>query len=202
MLTRGVTDVIAVQGFAPTFVPEEDRRLAEKVDYLGTLKLIAAAEAAQLPGRFVLLTSLGINANTTSAKLLDSSLGGVLVQKARAEATLRASRKLDWCIVRPGLLQKETVQGGLVLGPEDRFIGDAARDGAGLGSGGTKLKCASPFLASSGAVCAATRQQVAEVCVEALTGDARLYSRRVVEVVARPDVPVGQPWRVVERGES
>ena len=50
------------------------------------------------------------------------------------------------------------------------------------------MKCSSPFLASSGAVCAATRAQVASVCVAAL--DTPLFSRRIVEVVARPDVPV------------
>lgn len=33
--------------------------------------------------------------------------------------------------------------------------------------------------------------QVAQVCVAALNGDAQLYSRRVIEVVARPDVPAG-----------
>ena len=184
MLSRGVTDVICTLGFSPTFVPDEDRKLAEAIDYLGTLKLIQAAEAAKIPGRFVLLSSLGTNSTTQSARMLDSSLGGVLGQKALAERALRASPVLDWCIVRPGLLLKEKVQAPLLLGPEDRFVGDAVQDGRGLGD--TRLKCASPFLASQGAVCAATRGQVAEVCVAALTGDAGLFSRRVVEVVARP----------------
>jgi hypothetical protein len=84
----------------------------------------------------------------------------------------------------------------LVLGPAGRFVGDALTDGLGLGA--AKVKCASPFLASSGAVCAATRQQVADVCVDALTGDAARYSRRVVEVVARPEIPVSGPWRRVD----
>ena len=45
-------------------------------------------------------------------------------------------------------------QGGVLLGSEDRFTGDAARDRVdGLGA---PVKCASPFLASSGAVCSAT----------------------------------------------
>ena len=192
MLRLGVTDVVCAAGFSPTFVPEEDRRLAEAVDYLGTLKLITAAEAAKLPGRFVLVSSLGVNAlsSSSSAKLLDSSLGNVLVQKAAAEKALKAvpSTGLDWTIVRPGLLLKETTQGGILLGPEDRWTGaDAERDRQGLGP---PVKCASPFLASSGAVCAATRRQVAEVCVAALTGEPSLFSRRVVEVVARPDVPI------------
>ena len=48
MISRGVTDVICTLGFSPTFIPETDRRLAEQVDYLGTLKLIAAAEVLLL----------------------------------------------------------------------------------------------------------------------------------------------------------
>ena len=116
--------------------------------------------------------------------MLDESLGDVLKQKYKAEVALRRSR-LDWCIVRPGLLLKEKTQGGVLLGPADRWVGDAERDRAGLGG---PVKCSSPFLASSGAVCAATRAQVASVCVAAL-GSPR-FSRRVVEVVARPDVPV------------
>ena len=55
---------------------------------------------------------------------------------------------------------------------------------------GPPVKCASPFLASSGAVCAATRLQVAKVCVAALR-DEKTFSRRVVEVVTRPEVPDG-----------
>ena len=43
--------------------------------------------------------------------------GGVLLQKGRAEAELRRSSGLDWAILRPGLLQKEAVQGGVLLGP-------------------------------------------------------------------------------------
>ena len=140
----------------------------------------------------MLVSSLGVNAlsSSSSAKLLDSSLGNVLVQKAAAEKALKAvpSTGLDWTIVRlRSLLLKETTQGGILLGPEDRWTGaDAERDRQGLGP---PVKCASPFLASSGAVCAATRRQVAEVCVAALTGEPSLFSRRC-EVVARPDVPV------------
>ena len=185
LISRDVSDVICTVGFAPTFIPEKDRELAYAVDYLGTLRLIEAAEAADLRGRFVLVSSLGVNASTESARLLDASLGRVLRQKRAAEAALQAST-LDWTIVRPGLLQKEVTQGGILLGPADRWTGDAVRDREGLGP---PVKCASPFLASSGAVCAATRLQVAQVCVSALSGDAKVYSRRVVEVVARPDVP-------------
>ena len=180
----GITDVIDAAGFKPTMIPEQDRALARAVDYDGTLRLIAAAERARLPGRFVLVSSLGVNATSASAKMLDESLGDVLKQKYKAEVALRRSR-LDWCIVRPGLLLKEKTQGGVLIGPADRWVGDAERDRAGLGG---PVKCSSPFLASSGAVCAATRAQVASVCVAAL--GAPRFSRRIVEVVARPDVPV------------
>ena len=57
------------------------------------------------------------------------------------------------------------------------------------------VKCASPFVASGGAVCAATRQQVARVCVAALEGGPR-YSRRVIEVVTRPEVADDGTMRV------
>ena len=199
LLTRSITDVIYTVGFSPTFLPEEDRRLARAVDYLATVSLIQACEAAKLPGRFVLVSSLGVNATgSSSARLLDESLGGVLGQKRQAEDSLRASR-LEWVIVRPGLLQgTDRAQGGVLLGPAERWVGDAEADRAGLGG---PVKCASPFLASSGAVCAATRLQVAQVCVAALGSGAGAtdddgFSRRVVEVVARPDVPQGE-MRVV-----
>ena len=52
-------------------------------------------------------------ASSPSARLLDSSLGNVLVQKRAAEQALRESG-LDWAIVRPGLLQQERVAGGIV----------------------------------------------------------------------------------------
>ena len=200
MRSRGVTDVICTVGFTPTFVPADDRKLAAAVDNEGTRRLIAAADAAQLSGRFVLVSSLGIARSTQSARMLDSSLGGVLEQKAAAESALRAT-KLDWCIVRPGLLQKEAVQGGVLIGAADRFTGDAARDGDGLGGA---VKCASPFLASSGAVCAATRAQVASICVAALSGERAVFSRREVEVVTRPDVPLdeGPGYRVATRART
>ena len=51
------------------------------------------------------------------------------------------------------------------------------------------------MVASGGAVCAATRQQVARVCVAALEGGPR-YSRRVLEVVTRPEVADDGTMRV------
>lgn len=140
MLRLGVSDVICAVGFSPTFIPEQDRQLAEAVDYYGTLRLVSAAEACKLPGRFVLLSSLGVGSlsSSPSARLLDGSLGNVLVQKAAAERALKATGQsgqpgqpgaggrsggLDWTIVRPGLLLKEATQGGVLLGPEDRWTG-------------------------------------------------------------------------------
>lgn len=117
---------------------------------------------------------------------------GVLQQKRAAEAALRSS-SLCWTIVRPGLLLgKVGQQGGLLLGGPGRWTGDTLADRVdGAGMRATPLKCASPFLVSSGAVCAATRLQVAEVCVMALTDADGLFSSRIVEVVAHPDVPQG-----------
>ena len=169
MLARGVTDLIYAVGFSPTFVPADDRTKAAAVDYAGTLRLIAAAEAAKLPGRFVLVSSLGVNATTQSAQLLDGSLGGVLGQKALAEAALRRSA-LDWCIVRPGLLQKEVTQGGVLLGPEDRWTA-TRRDREGLG-GPVKAPTLSRVERRRlrGHARAGRR-----VCVAALSGDARTF---------------------------
>ena len=150
------------------------------------MRLIRAAAAAGLPGRFVLVSSLGIDLTTPSARLLDASLGGVLRQKAKAEAALRGTAGLDWAIVRPGLLDVTRPAGGVLLGPAGRWTGDAARDAVGPGG---PVACATPFVASSGAVCAATRRQVAEVCVAAVREGG--FSRRVVEVVARPEVALG-----------
>ncbi len=197
LVARDVRAVICAAGFAPTFVPAEDRRLAEQVDGLGTRRLVAACEAARLPGRLVLVSSLGVNATASSqsARLLDASLGNVLQQKAVAEAACRASA-LDWCIVRPGLLQRDTAAGGVLLGPEDRWLGaDADADRSHLGP---RVSCPSPFLASSGAVCATSRRQLAAVCVSALDGPPDLYSRRVVEMVARPELPQGEIRRLVD----
>ena len=170
---------------------------------MGTCGLITACEAAKLPGRFVLVSSLGTDAISSavppeSARLLDASLGGVLRQKRAAEAALRASA-LDWTVVRPGLLLKEATQGGILLGAAGRWTGEAATDRvAGLEA---PVKCASPFLASSGAVCAATRLQVARVCVAALS-DERTFSRRVVEVVTRPEVPRDGTMQVTWDGQA
>ena len=191
-LIRGqrVTDVICAAGYRPTFVAETDRVVAEAVDARGLSALVEAAEAAELAGRFVLVSSLNAGeaaTGTMSARMLDSSLGGVLGQKGRSEARLRSSA-LDWCILRPGLLYSKPT-GRLIFAPAGRFIGESDRDRVGLGP---PVTCPSPFVASSGAVCAVSRGQLAAVCVSAL-GDAR-FSRRVVELVARPDAPVEGLW--------
>ena len=93
----------------------------------------------------------------------------------------------------PGLLLQGASQGGVLLGEAGRWTGDALTDRvAGMEK---PVKCASPFVASGGAVCAATRQQVARVCVAALGGGPG-YSRRVVEVVTRPEVADDGTMRV------
>ena len=63
------------------------------------------------------------------------------------------------CCRLPGLLLQGASQGGVLLGGAGRWTGDAVADRvAGMEK---PVKCASPFVASGGAVCAATRQQVA-----------------------------------------
>ena len=148
--------VICTLGFVPTFDPAADMQASDAIDNKGVQAVIRACEMARMPGRFVLVSSL--LASTTprnlSARLLNS-LGGVLDAKRESETAL-ASSSLDYTILRPGVFA-ESVQGGLVVGEQDRFIG-ADSDSQGLGL--QPVSCASPFLASSGAVCAITRQQV------------------------------------------
>lgn len=79
----------------------------------------------------------------------------------------------------------------MLIGGADRWVGVVEHDRV-LGFPGSEApcRCASPFLASSGAVCAVTRQQLAAVCVGALAKEgSSVFSRRVVEVVARPEAP-------------
>ena len=197
MQREGVTDVISTLGYFPTFVPVDDRALAERVDYCAQLRLIAAARAAKLEGRFIMVSSLLTDeplADNPSARMLNSALGNVLEQKRKAEAALRSGTpSLDWTIVRPGLLDVKKPQGGVLLGPAGRWVGSAERDRVAAFPGSdAPSRCASPFLASSGAVCAVTRAQLAAVCIGALGDEQRgVFSRRVVEVVARPEAPQG-----------
>jgi len=74
-------------------------------------------------------------------------------------------------------------QGQLIVGAADRFVGEES-DRRLLGAG---VSCASPFLASSGAVCGITRRQLADACVRSL--DDSGARRATFELVARPDAP-------------
>jgi len=74
--------------------------------------------------------------------------------------------------------------------------GDGARF---LGTDGTR-KCQAPFLSASGNVCGVTRLQAAQVCVEAACARGTVPGGggggRVVEVVARPEIPVeDRAWK-------
>lgn len=185
-----VTDIICTVGFVPTYMYEDDKAAAERVDFEGTVALIRAAEQAALPGRFVLVSSLLAtlpfeNASSRGLNLL----GRVLDQKRAAEEALRASR-LDWCIVRPGVLAPRQQAATLVYGGENTFTADRDRDRAalanlGYAAEGPPVKCASPFVGSAGVVCGISRVQLAGVCVDALEDSLR-FSRKIVEVVARP----------------
>lgn len=181
-----VDDVICDVGFVPTFDAEVDRRAATSVDRDGVIALVEAAERADLRGRFVLVSSLLAGEASQRRRNLSyrmlNGLGGVVDAKRDAEARLRASEKLDWVVLRPGVFT-DAVQGGLVVGGEDRFLGEAD-DGRGLPS---RVSCKSPFFAASGAVCGITRRQLADAAVAAV--EERGASRRTLEVVSRPDAP-------------
>ena len=196
-----VNSVVCTLGFVPKFSGAgEDRLGMDAVDHRGVVALIEAAEAAHLAGRFVLVSSLLVPVLETSpgsdtieaalgswkppnlsARMLNS-LGGVVEAKALSEARLRASKTLDWTIIRPGVFV-DSPQGGLIVGGAGRFTGESELDGRGLGH--PVNQCKSPFFASSGAVCGITRAQLGEVCALVLTDPGA--SRNTLEVVARPD---------------
>ena len=181
---RACDDVICAVGFRPSFANSTaDRAAAAAVDRDGVIAMIEASERAPLRGRFVLVSSLltgeVARARGGASYQLLNRLGGVVDAKRAAEVRLRASTSLkNWVILRPGVFA-DVAQGGVVIGPEDRFVGDDASDGFGFAS---RVPCKSPFFAASGAVCGVTRGQLADVCVAALSDVGA--ARRTFEVGA------------------
>jgi NAD(P)-dependent dehydrogenase (short-subunit alcohol dehydrogenase family) len=177
-----VQSVVCTLGFVPTFVPADDLLASRAIDNQGVIALIRAAEAAGLPGRFVLISSLLTSSKPESRNLsarMLNSLGGVLDAKYASEAVLMSST-LDYTILRPGVFA-DKVQGNIIAGMADRFTG-AESDSLGLGG---PVKCQSPFIASAGEVCGITRRQLAEVSIQVLRDSGS--ARTVLELVARPD---------------
>ena len=68
--------VICTIGYRPSFLPEEDRQAAYAVDRVATERLIQACVAAKIPGRFVLVTSLGVDPTPSTQCLRVHSKAG------------------------------------------------------------------------------------------------------------------------------
>ena len=86
-----------------------------RVDEIGNLNAIDAAQQAGHPCRFVLLTSLGCDEQWSRlSPAAQAALGEALQAKTRAEQHLRRSQ-LDWLIVRPGGLTHQAATGHYVI---------------------------------------------------------------------------------------
>mmetsp|Transcript_20132 Transcript_20132/g.50677 ORF Transcript_20132/g.50677 Transcript_20132/m.50677 type:complete len:223 (+) Transcript_20132:372-1040(+) len=171
---HGADAVVCCVGFRPTYIPQDDRRLAQEIDNFGICKLVDAAVQAGV-SRFVLVSSLLTNASQDdpSYRALNM-LGGVLEAKRANENHLLASPLApSSTIVRPGVFAA-VPQGALRLAPEDTITstsGLAVNPTDQRRSEQDAARCSSPLAAGSsrgGSLCAVTRSQVAEVCVSAL----------------------------------
>ncbi|KAJ9517398.1 hypothetical protein QJQ45_016766 [Haematococcus lacustris] len=155
-----------------------------RVDETGTKALVDAAKARGV-AKFVLVSSLLTNAQAVGQadnpnyKFLNL-FGQVLDHKLVAEQYLRASG-LDYTIIRPGGLTNDPPEkvGNLVARPEDSLFGLETDPGRRI----SRDTVRSPLMLRV--------ERVAAVAVAALTQPAA--SRKVVEVVASPDVAPTSP---------
>lgn len=99
-LFDGVGAVCCFVGATRYFTSAAPVRAVERE---GTAALLAEAKAARFTGRFVYMTSIGIERGSWMASLLNAMKGRTLVWRREAEALIRAS-DLDYTIVRCGVL--------------------------------------------------------------------------------------------------
>ncbi|QZA82071.1 NAD(P)H-binding protein [Deefgea piscis] len=86
-----------------------------RVDDIGNINAIDAAQQVSHPCRFVLLTSLGCDEQWSRlSPAAHAALGQALQAKTRAEQHLRHTQ-LDWLIVRPGGLTHQAATGQYVI---------------------------------------------------------------------------------------
>ncbi|KAH6790230.1 Rossmann-fold superfamily protein [Perilla frutescens var. frutescens] len=149
--------VICATGFRPSW----DLFAPWKVDNLGTVNLVEACRKQNV-NRFILVSSILVNGAAMGqllnpAYILLNVFGLTLVAKLQAEQYIRKSG-INYTIIRPGGLRNDPPKGNIVMEPEDTlYEGSISRD------------------------------QVAEVAVEALLHDESSY--KVVEIVARTEAP-------------
>lgn len=97
-----------------------------KVDSLGNMNVIEAAEKAGVP-RFVLVSSIGAGSSRAAVPGKEMEvLGPVLVEKEKSEERLMKS-KLQWTIVRPGGLISEPATGTGILTEDSSVVGVISR---------------------------------------------------------------------------
>ncbi|CAN7061812.1 unnamed protein product [Brassica rapa subsp. trilocularis] len=150
--------VICATGFRPGF----DLFAPWKIDNFGTVSLVDACKKRGV-GRFVLVSSILVNGAATGqilnpAYIFLNVFGLTLVAKLQAEKYIKRSG-VNYTIVRPGGLKNDPPSGNVVMEPEDTLSGGSI-----------------------------SRDQVAEVAVEALLGEEE-SSYKVVEIVASADAP-------------
>jgi len=178
---QGVDVVVSCVGFRPTYIQETDRILSHEIDNVGNCNLISAASTASV-GEFILVSSLLTTApkDNLNRKLLNA-LGNVAEEKRLSEVALIESG-LNWTIIRPGVFSAEP-QGEIILGNSNDFTGGTQDRYL-----GPRIRCQSPFMATSGTSCAVTRAQVAGVITDIVMSSNAYHENRgrVMEIVARP----------------
>ncbi|KAF8108895.1 hypothetical protein N665_0104s0206 [Sinapis alba] len=151
--------VICATGFRPGF----DLFAPWKTDNFGTVNLVDACKK-QGVNRFILISSILVNGAATGqilnpAYIFLNVFGLTLVAKLQAEKYIKRSG-INYTIVRPGGLKNDPPSGNVVMEPEDTLSGGSI-----------------------------SRDQVAEVAVEALLDEEESSSFKVVEIVASADAP-------------
>lgn len=119
---RGVIHIVFTAGVRSGRFARED--VVRTTDYEGVLNTLKAAQSEVMPGRFLYLNSIGMEAPSLAARLLNAYKRNTLVWRRRAEAEIRAS-DLDYTIIRVGFLRNqpggrravEVSQGTLPLTP-------------------------------------------------------------------------------------
>ena len=99
--TRSVAHIVFTAGCRSGYPATESRVRA--VEYEGVLSTLAAAVANGFAGRFLYMTSIGVDRPSVASRLLNLYKGNALRWRRRAEDAIRASG-LDYVTIRAGFL--------------------------------------------------------------------------------------------------
>lgn len=97
----GVHDIVFTAG-CRSGRPASQHRI-RATEYEGVLRTLDAADRADVPGRFLYMTSSGVGQPSLPAMLLNLYKGNTLLWRLRAEEAIRAS-DLIYTIIRTGVL--------------------------------------------------------------------------------------------------